>query len=86
MGAPSAVWGSPFAPWKETMSPGYITIKEAMEKTGWSASWLKQLCKGGRLRARKVGPVWTISEASLDGFMKLDRPAHRPPKRRRAKG
>ena len=61
----------------------WITVQAAMERSGYSKSWMLKLISDGRLRARRVGPIWTVSEASLENFLKLDRPTGRPPKRRR---
>ena len=62
----------------------WITVRDAMDRTGWTRRWIIVLIEQKRLRARKLGPIWTISEASLENFMKLDRPTGRPPKRRSA--
>ena len=67
---------------------GWITITEATERTGYGKSWIHKLVQDKRLKARKVGPIWTINAKALDAFKALDRPAHRPKgsgKRRRRK-
>ena len=70
------------------MPNGWITVRQAMEQTGYGRPWIVRLIQQGRLKARKVGPIWTIHAKALDAFMALDRPAHRPKgsgKRRRRK-
>ncbi len=61
----------------------WITVSEATERTGYSAVWITRLIRQGRLGAKRAGPIWLVSEASLRSFLTQDRPVGRPPKRRR---
>ena len=64
---------------------GWITITEATERTGYGKSWIHKLVQDKRLKARKVGPIWTINAKALDAFMSLERSPGRPAKQRRRK-
>ena len=67
------------------MPNGWITVGEAAERLERTPSLVRRLIIQGRLKARKVGPVWTINAKALDAFMALERPPGRPAKRRRRK-
>ncbi len=55
--------------------PGRIlSLSEAAERSGVSASRLRRLAAAGTLRAQKAGAYWVVSEAALREFMALERP------------
>lgn len=50
-----------------------LTLAEAAVLLGVTADTLRQQIHNGSLKARKVGPVWTISERELDRYRKENR-------------
>lgn len=60
-----------------------MTLRQAAEALGVSADSLRNQIHNGRLRARKVGPVWTISERELERYRRESRgqPGRRPARR-----
>lgn len=46
-----------------------LTIKEAVEVSGYSRPRLTQLAKEGTIEGRKIGPIWLIKEESLRVYM-----------------
>jgi excisionase family DNA binding protein len=61
-----------------------LTIAEAAARLGLAPSTLRAQIANGRLKATKVGPVWTVSERELARYQRENagRPG-RPPRRRR---
>lgn len=51
-----------------------MSLSEAAERSGVSASRLRRLAAVGTLRAQKVGAYWVVSETALREFMALKRP------------
>lgn len=51
-----------------------LSLRQAAERCGVSASRLRRLAAQGVLDAQKAGSYWVVSEASLDEFMRLSRP------------
>ena len=46
-----------------------LTAKQVMERLGVSRDWVSRMCRRGALSgARKVGPIWLIPEAALEGL------------------
>jgi excisionase family DNA binding protein len=43
-----------------------VTLAEAAGELGLDPSTLRRQIARGKLRARKVGPVWTVSPAALE--------------------
>ena len=55
-----------------------ITIHEAATKSGFSEIYLRKLCQGGKIKARKFGVTWVIDPSSLDKYMASNRKKGRP--------
>jgi excisionase family DNA binding protein len=51
-----------------------LSLSEAAQLSGVSASRLRRLAAAGTLRAQKVGAYWVVSETALREFMALKRP------------
>ena len=45
-----------------------LTLNEAAERLGLSDSTLRWQIRNGKLKARKVGPVWTVSEREVERY------------------
>lgn len=61
-----------------------MTLREAAEELGVTAGMLRVQISNGRLRARKIGPIWTISRMELERYRResLGRPGRRRKARR----
>ena len=42
-----------------------VTVREAAELTGYSTEYIRELCRGGKIRSRKFGTVLVVQRASL---------------------
>jgi excisionase family DNA binding protein len=49
----------------EPITAGWITTAEAAELTGYSAPYMRQLVKKGRIKGRKVSRDWLLNRESL---------------------
>lgn len=47
----------------------YITIEEAMQRSGYTGQYLRRMAREGKLRALKWGSMWMIHLASLQEYM-----------------
>jgi excisionase family DNA binding protein len=47
-----------------------LTLEQAATQLGLAASSLRWQIRNGKLRARKVGPVWTVSEREVERYRK----------------
>ena len=58
-----------------------MTLTEAAASLGLDASTLRRQVARGSLRARKVGPVWTVTKREVERYrsIHLGRKANRPP-------
>ena len=54
-----------------------LTLSEAAVRLGVTPDTLRQQIANGRLRAKKVGPIWTITERELDRYARENR-RHQP--------
>jgi excisionase family DNA binding protein len=45
-----------------------LTLEQAAARLGLAASSLRWQIRNGKLRARKVGPVWTVSEREVERY------------------
>lgn len=45
-----------------------LTLAEAAEQLGVSATTLRVQVRNGKLRAKKVGPIWTVSEREVERY------------------
>ena len=48
---------------------GYITIKEASDRTGYNAEYLRRLIRLDKIKAEKLGTVYLVNVKSLDDYM-----------------
>ena len=46
-----------------------ISLPEAAELYGFNPDYLRTLAQKGRLRAQKVGPIWTTTPADIDDYI-----------------
>lgn len=51
------------------LQEGWLTLKQAADKTGYTKSMLARLCRLGDVEAYRVGFLWLVSEASLDEYI-----------------
>lgn len=45
-----------------------LTLKEAAEALGLSADTLRSQIRNGAIKARKFGPVWTMTAEEVDAY------------------
>lgn len=45
-----------------------MTLTEAAARLGVAASTLRWQIKNGKLKAKKVGPIWTVSEKEVERY------------------
>ena len=45
-----------------------LTIDEAVERSGYTAQYLRRLARRGKLQAFKVGHVWVVDAGSLNHY------------------
>ena len=51
------------------MLAGHLTVKEASEKTGYNAEYLRRLVRDGKIEAILIGPVYLVRWESLRRYM-----------------
>lgn len=49
---------------------GYVSSKRASELSGYAQDYIGQLARGGYIDAKRVGGLWHVSIASLNGYEK----------------
>ena len=47
-----------------------LTLAEAAERLGVTADTLRQQIHNGSLKARKIGPLWVVSEKEVERYQK----------------
>jgi len=61
--------------WTRMMSERtLLSLREAADRSGVSASRLRRLAANGTLQAAKAGSYWVVTERALDAFIRLERP------------
>jgi len=57
-----------------------LTLTEAAAQLGVHPATLRQQIANGALKARKIGPIWTITAAELKRYraLHLGRPGRKP--------
>ena len=60
------------------MPDGWLTVTQAADRMQRSRGLILRLIGEGRIKAQRMGSIWAVSAKSLERFMTLDRPAHRP--------
>ena len=56
-----------------------ISLQEAAEYAGLEKGSLHNYAKNGRLKAKKLGPIWVTTKAAIDEYLNT-RQTRRPPK------
>ena len=51
------------------MTEDTMTAQDLAEKAGVSQSYISRLCRRGRIKARKLGPVWLISPEAAQDYL-----------------
>ncbi len=49
--------------------PGWKTIREAAEDTGYHPEYLRQLIRAGKIQAKRIGYMWFIQDKSLRRYI-----------------
>jgi hypothetical protein len=52
------------------MVDDWISISEAVERSGYTADYLRTLIRQKQIKGRKVITVWLVNRTSLDEFSK----------------
>ncbi|MBI3242330.1 MAG: helix-turn-helix domain-containing protein [Chloroflexi bacterium] len=52
------------------MAETWITTKQAAELSGYHPEHLRELIRGGKVKARKFGIVWQVDRASLLAYLR----------------
>jgi excisionase family DNA binding protein len=47
----------------------FMTIEEAMQRTGYKEQYLRRMARRGKVRAVKRGHFWLIERASLQAYL-----------------
>ena len=50
-----------------------LTLTEAAERLGVSAVTLRVQIRNGKLRAKKVGPIWTVTPKEVERYARENR-------------
>lgn len=50
------------------MSQGLMSLSEAAARLGVSAETLRWQIHNGKLRARKIGPIWTVTLKEVERY------------------
>lgn len=48
---------------------GFLTIKEASNKTGYNPEYLRRLIRQEKIKAQKIGTVYLVDAESLDSYV-----------------
>jgi excisionase family DNA binding protein len=59
-----------------TNTDEWITVQEAAELSGYHAEYVRTLIRGGKIKARKFGPVWAVSKEVLLTYVKRAKESH----------
>jgi len=51
----------------------WLTVAEAVRLSGYHPWHLRELLRTGRIEARKFGPIWQVSRASLLTYLQASR-------------
>lgn len=52
------------------MSKKLLSSKEAGILTGYTGTYIRQLCRLGKIKAEKIGRDWTMTEAAIKHLIK----------------
>jgi hypothetical protein len=77
MGPDRQEWGADeLWPWVSaslSVSDEQLTLAVAATRLGIAHATLRWQIKNGKLRARKVGPIWTVSEREVERYARENR-------------
>jgi excisionase family DNA binding protein len=48
----------------------WLTTAEAVKLSGYHAYYLRELIRGGKIKAQKFGPLWQVDSASLKAYIR----------------
>jgi excisionase family DNA binding protein len=51
----------------------YLTLAEVAARLGMAASTLRWQIRNGKLRAKRIGPIWTVSEKEVERYARENR-------------
>jgi len=57
-----------------------VSLAEAAERLGVSAETLRWQIHNGKLKARKVGPIWTVSDREIERYRRESLRVNRGPR------
>lgn len=57
-----------------------MSLAEAAERLGVSAETLRWQIHNGKLKARKVGPIWTVSDREIERYRRESLRVNRGPR------
>lgn len=49
--------------------PDFLTLKEASKRTGYTADYIGQLVRDGKIKAHRVGKSWVVDRQSLTDYL-----------------
>ncbi len=52
------------------MADEWLTVTQAAKLSGYRAYWLRELVNARRIKARKFGPLWQVSQTSLKSYIR----------------
>lgn len=61
----------------------WLTVTEAASRYPLSKTHIRDLAAAGVIKSQKVGPLWTVDEASLRRYLDTDRRPGPAPKKPR---
>lgn len=51
----------------------YITVGDAVELTGFTADWIRKLCRHKVVKCKKFGNAWMVEKESLQSYLEQER-------------
>lgn len=49
--------------------PEWVSVREAAQISGYSLPYVQKLARTGRVKAKRVGPIFLIDQASLQAYL-----------------
>ena len=47
----------------------WVTVQEAAEISGYTATWIRHLANAGEIKSRRFGRAWMVDETSLMRYL-----------------